>query len=65
MVRSLSDVPGRQHNMGSAPPPPRTFLDELRLLLSGDVFGVPVPVALGVAFGVALALVVLVALVVG
>ncbi len=65
MVRSLSDAPPRPHNLASAPPPPRTFLDELRLLLSGDVFGVPVPVALGVAFGVALALVVLVALVVG
>ncbi len=54
----------------SGPPPPlaggpRTFQDEIRLLLSGDVFGVPVPIALGVAFAVALGLVVLAALVVG
>lgn len=64
LVRSLSDAP-RPLQIGSTPPPPRTVVDELRLLLSGDVFGVPVPVALGVAFAVALGLVVLAALIVG
>lgn len=64
LVRSLTDAP-RPSLMPSAPPPPRSLSDELRLLLSGDVFGVPVPVALGVAFAVALALVVLAALIVG
>jgi eukaryotic-like serine/threonine-protein kinase len=58
----------RQLESGRPPPMaggPRTFGDEIKLLLSGDVFGVPVPIALGVAFAVALALVVLAALVVG
>ncbi|NUO54904.1 MAG: protein kinase [Polyangiaceae bacterium] len=61
MVRQLDSGRPPPMNVGG----PRSFQDEIRLLLSGDVFGVPVPIALGVAFAVALALVVLAALVVG
>ncbi len=60
---------GRPPPMGGAfpsfQPPARTFTDELRLLVSGEVFGLPVPVALGVAFALALAFVVLAAVFVG
>ncbi len=63
MARSLGDT-GSPPMLGGAAPP-RTFQDELKVLLSGEVFGVPVPVALGVAFAVALGLVVLAALIVG